>query len=62
MQKSIELTDSIDGIIDPMSEDQFTKLFKYVELRFNKIDIKLDEASNDRTDIRGAIGELSAQV
>ena len=38
-----------------MSEDQFTKLFKYVEKRF-------DEARDDRADIRGAIAELSAQL
>lgn len=45
-----------------MSDDQFTKLFKYVEKRFDMMDKKLDEASHVRTDIRGAIGELSAQV
>lgn len=45
-----------------MSEDQFTKLFKYVEKRFNGMDKKFDEAARDRADIRAAIGELSAQV
>jgi len=45
-----------------MSEDQFTKLFKYMEKRFDIVDDKFEEATNDRADIRGAIAELSAQV
>jgi uncharacterized coiled-coil DUF342 family protein len=45
-----------------MSEDQFTKLFKYMEKRFDVVDKKFDEAAVDRADIRGAIAELSAQV
>ncbi len=45
-----------------MSDDQFTKLFKYVEKRFNTTDSKFEEARLDRADIRMAIAELSAQV
>ena len=45
-----------------MSDDQITKLFKYVEKRFDAIDKKFDESAHDRADIRAAIGELSAQV
>lgn len=45
-----------------MSEDQFTKLFKYMEKRFDLVDEKFEEAATDRADIRGAIAELSAQV
>ena len=45
-----------------MSEDQFTKLFKYMEKRFDVVDKKFDDAAADRADIRGAIAELSAQV
>ena len=45
-----------------MSEDLFTKLFKFVEKRFDEMNEKFEEASKDRADIRGAIGELSAQV
>lgn len=45
-----------------MSDDQFTKLFKYIENRFDEVDKKLESASADRADIRGAIAELSAQV
>jgi len=45
-----------------MSEDQFTRLFKYMEKRFDVVDKKFDEAAADRADIRGAIAELSAQV
>lgn len=45
-----------------MSEDQFMKLFKYMEGRFDASDKKLDHAQRDIDDIRGAVGELSAQV
>ncbi|MEX0881497.1 MAG: hypothetical protein WDZ34_01310 [Candidatus Saccharimonadales bacterium] len=45
-----------------MSGDEFTKLFKYVEKRFNEVDRRFNEAAKDRADIRGAIAELSAQV
>lgn len=45
-----------------MSDDQFTKLFKYVEKRFDEMDGRFEEAARDRADIRGAIAELSAQV
>lgn len=45
-----------------MSEDQFTKLFNYVERRFADMDKRFEEAAQDRADIRGAIAELSAQV
>jgi len=45
-----------------MNDDQFSKLFKYVEKRFDGMDEKFILAQEDRADIRGAIGELSAQV
>jgi uncharacterized coiled-coil DUF342 family protein len=45
-----------------MSEDQFTKLFKYMEKRFDQVDEKFEDAATDRADIRGAIAALSAQV
>ena len=45
-----------------MSEDQFTKLFKYIEEFRNDVDKKFKSASSDRADICGAIGELSSQV
>ena len=45
-----------------MNDDQFTKLFKYVEKRFDGMDEKFTLAQEDSADIRGAIGELSAQV
>ena len=44
-----------------MSEDQFTKLFTYVQKRFDDMDKKFEEAKNDRADIRGAIAELGAK-
>jgi uncharacterized coiled-coil DUF342 family protein len=45
-----------------MSEDQFTKLFKYIEAFRADVNKRFDDASADRADIRGAIAELSAQV
>lgn len=45
-----------------MSEDQFTKLFKYVEKRFDSVDKRLEESRREHTDIRSSIAELSAQV
>ncbi len=45
-----------------MGEDQFAKLFKYIEEFRAGVDKKFEEARQDRADIRGAIAELSAQV
>jgi uncharacterized coiled-coil DUF342 family protein len=45
-----------------MSEDQFTKLFKYMEGFRKDVNKRFEEAAADRADIRGAIAELSAQV
>jgi hypothetical protein len=45
-----------------MSEDQFTKLFKYMRRGFDAVDKQFGETHRDLADIRGAIAELSAQV
>jgi uncharacterized coiled-coil DUF342 family protein len=45
-----------------MSDDQFTKLFNYVEEFRKDVNKRFEEAKDDRADIRGAIAELSAQV
>ncbi len=45
-----------------MGDDQFAKLFKYIEEFRADVNKRLEEARKDRADIRGAIGELSAQV
>lgn len=45
-----------------MSQDEFTKLFTYMEKRFGQMDERFDDAAKERADIRGAVGELSAQV
>ncbi|HSW37097.1 MAG TPA: hypothetical protein VLG37_01870 [Candidatus Saccharimonadales bacterium] len=45
-----------------MSEDQFTKLFQYMQKRFDSIDKQFEENRRDHSDIRAAVGELSAQV
>ncbi len=45
-----------------MNDDQFTKLFNYIEDFRSDVNKKFEDATKDRADIRGAIGELSAQV
>lgn len=45
-----------------MDDDQFTKLFKYVQTEFQKVHEQLEAVRADQADIRGAIAELSAQV
>ena len=45
-----------------MSDDQFTKLFKYIQDFKQDVDTKFEEVKRDQADIRAAIGELSAQV
>lgn len=45
-----------------MSDDQFTKLFKYMEKRFGDMDKRFEEARRERDDIRAAVAELSVQV
>ncbi len=43
-----------------MNDDQFTKLFNYIEEFRTEVNSRFDEAAADRADIRSAIGELSA--
>ena len=45
-----------------MSDDQFTKLFKYIEEFRSEVNTRFEEESREHADIRAAIGELSAQV
>ncbi|HEY4160482.1 MAG TPA: hypothetical protein VGM08_00290 [Candidatus Saccharimonadales bacterium] len=45
-----------------MSEDQFTKLFKYIEQRFDGVERRQEKEHEEHVDIRGAIGELGAQI
>lgn len=45
-----------------MSDDQFTKLFKYIEEFRQEVGKRFDENAKEHADIRGAIAELSAQV
>lgn len=45
-----------------MSDDQFTRLFKYIEEFRRDVDKRFEEARAEQADIRGAIAELSAQV
>jgi hypothetical protein len=45
-----------------MTDDQFTKLFTYIEEFRADVNRRFDENARDHADIRGAVGELSAQV
>jgi uncharacterized coiled-coil DUF342 family protein len=45
-----------------MSDDQFTKLFKYIEQRFNDSNERFDRIDSKIADLSGAIGELSTQM
>ncbi len=45
-----------------MSDDQFTRLFKYMERRFNDVDKKFEKVDHDIADVRGSVAELSARV
>jgi uncharacterized coiled-coil DUF342 family protein len=45
-----------------MSEDQFTKLYNYIEDFRAEVNKRFIEEIDEHADIRGAIGELSAQV
>jgi hypothetical protein len=45
-----------------LSEDQFTKLFKYTEKRFNSFDKRFDQQDVGIADLKGAIAELGDQI
>ena len=45
-----------------MSDDQFTRLFKYMEKRFDEVDKRFEETNERIDDVGGAVGELAAQV
>jgi hypothetical protein len=42
-----------------MSDDQFTRLFKYIEKRFDKVDEQFAANARDHADIRSSIAEIS---
>jgi uncharacterized coiled-coil DUF342 family protein len=45
-----------------MSDDQFTKLFKYVGKRFDEMNVRFDDARLDRIELKGGVAELGAQI
>lgn len=45
-----------------MNEDQFTKLFKYIEEMRSEMNQRFEETNNRIDDVSGAVGELAAQV
>ena len=45
-----------------MSEDQFTKLFKYMGKRFDAVEKRFDMQDEKIEDLRGAVAELGGQL
>lgn len=45
-----------------MSQDEFTRLFKYMEMRFDKIDALFEENKQEHIQIRAAIVELGGHL
>jgi hypothetical protein len=45
-----------------MSQDEFTKLFKYIERRFNQVDQRFDKVDEEIGDLKLAVGELAGQI
>ena len=45
-----------------MSEDEFTKLFKYVEKRFNAVDKQFEQNQAEHREMMAAIAELGGQI
>ena len=45
-----------------MSNDDFTKLFQYLEQFRSEVESKFEEAKKERDQIRGDVAELGAQI
>ena len=45
-----------------MSEDQFTKLFKYMEKSFASVEKRFDMQDEKIEDLKGAVAELGGQL
>ena len=45
-----------------MSEDEFTRLFKYMEKRFNAVDKQFEQNHAEHRNMLGAIAELGGQI
>lgn len=45
-----------------MSDDQFTRLFKYMEKKFGEIDKRFEKMSKDIADVRASVGDISVRV
>lgn len=45
-----------------MNDDQFTKLFKYMEKNFESIDRRFDSQDHKIDDLSGAVAELAGQI
>lgn len=45
-----------------MSQDEFTKLFKYMEKRFNQVDKRFDGVDAEIRNLNGAVVDLGGQI
>jgi len=45
-----------------MSEDQFTKLFKYMQRQFGLLEKRFEKEEREHADIRASIAELAVDV
>jgi hypothetical protein len=45
-----------------MSDDQFTKLFKYMEKQFDAVGKRFDTVDTEIADLKGAVAELGGQL
>lgn len=45
-----------------MSDDQFTKLFKYMEQRFDGVDKRFDKVDKEILDLKLAVAELAGLI
>lgn len=45
-----------------MSQDEFTKLFKYIEKRFDAVDSRFDAQDAKIDNLTGAIADLGGQI
>lgn len=45
-----------------MSDNQFTKLFKYIKKCFDQTDARFDQQDQQIADLKGVVGELGGQL
>ena len=45
-----------------MSNDEFTKLFNYLEEFCKDVDVRFEEAAKERQEIKASVAELGGQI